>query len=472
MIKIINSKSQIALKKILNPRFYRGFFRLNSFIFAAILATSLSFFACNEMDEIGLDLINNPLQSNSTDTISLIAYTQTEDSLLTHQNDLSLLGFINDPVFGKTSASIYTEVLPRSLPPGITEIHTDSLRVDSVVLSMVYNGYFGDITQSHYVRVFELNEIVPSDSIWSNRELEIRDEIMVYNPSFIPLPTDTVWLGADSIPAPAQLRIRLDTEFGKRFINDRDSLNQFTINDQFRAYFKGLHISMEELEQPGSMLYFNLRNSGSRLSIYYGTLGGTNQHTLDFHMDDPVGRRFNHYQNFNHQFVDNNIRAQIFEGDTLQGDSLLFVQSMSNLRVKIQMPYIQDFMEGTRGDIAINSARLIIPVDDEYLQDTLELARTLILFREDPLRPGVITNLEDQFVAPGYFGGSLDAEKREYSFNITRHLQNVIEDANQNTPLYLRVSGSAQNAGRVVLKGPGREQPLRLEIRYTQPNTN
>lgn len=473
MIKITNSKSNIALKKIINPRYYRGFFRLKSFIVIGIMVFSLSFFACNEMDEIGLDLIDNPLQSNSTDTITLVAYTQMEDSLTTNKNELSLLGFINDPVFGKTSAGIYTEALPRKLPPTFADIHPDSLRIDSVILSMVYVGYFGDTTQTHHVRVFELDEVIPSDSIiYSNRQIETREEILVYNAEFLPFPTDSVYLGVDNKPSKAQLRLRLDNEFGRRFIEDEDTLSEMSINEDFRSYFKGFYVSLEELAQPGSMLFFNLRDTLSKFTVYYGTQGVENQYTLNFLMSDPLARRFNHYENFDHQFVDNNIRAQIHEGDTLQGDSLLFVQSMSNLRVKIQMPYMQDFMEGTQGNIAINSARLIIPVDDDYLQDTLELARNLLLFREDPLQPGNIINLDDQFVAPGYFGGQLDTLKREYSFNITRHLQGVIDDASLNTPLYLRVSGAAQNAGRVVLNGPGREQPLRLEIRYTQPNMN
>lgn len=474
MIKIINSKSNIALKKIINPRYYRGFFRLKSFIvITGILVFSLSFFACNEMDEIGLDLIDNPLQSSSTDTITLIAYTQMEDSLITNRNDLSLLGFINDPVFGKTGAGIYTEALPRKLPPTFAEIHPDSLRIDSVIMSMVYVGYFGDTTQTHHVRVFELDEVIPSDStIYSNRQLETREEIMVYNAEFLPFPTDSVFLGIDNEPSKPQLRIRLDNELGRRFIEDQDTLGEMSINEDFRSYFKGFYLSIEELAQPGSMLFFNLRDSLSKFTIYYGTQGVEDQYTLNFFMSDPVARRYNHYEDFDHQFVDPNIETQIFNTDTLMGDSLLFVQSMSNFRVKIQLPYMQNFLEETQGDIAINSARLIIPVEDDYLQDTLELARNLLLFREDPLQPGNIISLDDQFVAPGYFGGQLDTLKREYSFNITRHLQGVIDDASMNTPLYLRVSGAAQNAGRVVLNGPGREQPMRLEIRYTQPNTN
>lgn len=471
MIKITNSKSNIVLKNFFNPRFYRGFFRLKSLAIAGLLSLTLSFYACNDMDEIGLDLIDTPLQSD-LDTLPLVAYTQIEDSLLTHNTDISLLGFINDPVFGKTSAELYTEVLPRSLPPTIPDIPSDSLRIDSVVLSMAYNGYYGDITQTHHVRVFELDEGIPADSIWSNRQLAAGNEILVENSAFLPLPGDTLYLGEDSARVPPQLRLRLDTELGRRFFNDRDSISEMTINDDFRNYLKGFVLKMEEPDQPGSMLYFNLSNSQSKLTVYYAEIEDEDNQNLEFLMNDPLARRFNHYQNFDYEFADQNIKAQIFEGDTLQGDSLLFVQSMSNFRVKILMPSVQNFMDEMQGDIAINQAKLIIPVDDDYIQDTLELARFLYLFREDPQEPGVLISLDDQFVGQEYFGGELDADKREYSFNVTRHFQGILNDDFANTPLYLRVSGSAQNAGRAVLKGTGRDNPLRLEIQYTQPNTD
>jgi hypothetical protein len=473
MIKIYNTKLCTVLKKTINPRFHRGFFRFYSWVVALIIAMSSQFFiSCNELDEIGLDLIESPLTLKSTDTTTVFAYTQIEDSLLANQADLNLLGFINDPVFGKTRASIYTEAFPRAIPPNFVDIHPDSLVIDSVVLSLAYVGYFGDITLPQHIRVYELNDTIPRDSIFSNRVLAVKRELEVINPEFIPNPTDTVFVGLDSIPLPAHLRVRLNNDFAQQFFDDREELEEMTIYDQFRGYFKGLFITVEELEQPGAMLYFNLSSTVSRIQFFYRKTGVANNHSFEMILGDPTGRRYTHYDNFDHAFASDPIRAQIIEGDTLLGDSLLFVQSMSNYRVKIRLPYVSDFIDNTLGDIAINSARLIIPVDDLFLEDTLEIAQVLILFREDPERPGVLTNLDDQFIAPGYFGGSLNEDAQQYTFNITQHLQQIIDDPSKNTPLYLRVSASIQNAGRVVLKGPGRDDPMRLEIKYTHPSNN
>ncbi len=472
MIKIFNLKQYPVLKKTINPRYYRGFFRFRS-LFPVVFAImgAFVFFACNELDEIGLDLIDNPLKISSTDTLTLVAYTQIEDSLLVPQLDVHMLGVLNDPVFGKTSAGIYAEILPRTLPVEFVDIHPDSLRIDSVVLSLAYTntGYFGNRFRSMMLNVYELSDTIPRDSIYSNRQLGIKGQLPLERPRFRPQPKDTLFIGLDSIEMPPHLRINLSNEFGQRFFDNRELLEGITINDDFRGFFKGFYIHLDDYDhEPGCMLLFNLRSPFSRLQIYYRKTGLANNHTLNFFLDDPLGRRYTRFEN-DHSQTHPALRAQVLEGDTLTGDSLLFVQAMANYRVKIQLPNIHALISELDSEVAINSAKLIIPADDQIIEDTLGIANTLILLKEDLNNPGQLTNLPDQFVAPGYFGGSLDATKKEYTFNITRYFQEIIDDPSKNAPLYLRVSGSLQTTGRAVLKGPGRDNPMRLEIRYTQP---
>jgi len=473
MIKIFYTKHLFILKKVFSPRFYRGFFRLSSHMFL-LWAFALVVFlpSCNEVDSIGLDLIENRIQLSTSDTVTVVAYTQKEDSLSVTGAEFHLLGFTSDPVFGKINASIYTEALPTSLPASVVSISPDSLVVDSVVLSLAYAGYAGDLQTSFNVRVHELAEIIPLDSIYSNKTLDTKRELTLNNPVLQPInPADTMYIGEDSIVAPAHVRLNMDEDFGRRFILHIDSLNEldagYSTNDQFREYFKGFLIEVDEPDAPGAMLYFNLASSFSRFQVYYRALGSETQYAFAMPLGDALGRRFSHFDNFQDQFSSSLITAQL-QGDTLQGDSLLFVQSMATYRTKIQLPHLTQFIEDRDNEIAINSARLILPVEESLLPDSTFKALSLILFAEDPETPGRFVNLEDQFVAAGYFGGNLDEENSNYTFNITKHLQSILDDPTRITPLYLRVSGSFQNAGRIVLNGPKRENPMRLEIHYTQ----
>jgi hypothetical protein len=52
-----------------------------SALFAGALFLSVT--SCNEYDSIGLDLVDQPLSINSTDTISLVAFTAEEKPLIT-----------------------------------------------------------------------------------------------------------------------------------------------------------------------------------------------------------------------------------------------------------------------------------------------------------------------------------------------------------------------------------------------------
>jgi hypothetical protein len=466
------------LKKKINPRLYRGFFSLKSFVITGTIALSLSFFvSCNEFDTIGLDLIDNPLQFNSTDTISLVTYTQIDDSLMALNAKYHLLGFTNHPVFGKTKGSIYAEALPKNLNIKFG-IPADSLIVDSVMLLLAYSGYAGDTTIVQTIRLFELDAEIPIDSIYTNYTIPTRREIQINNPNFLPRPLSKVFLGTDTIGITPHLRINLDKEFGENFIRTVDSLNDanniFSTAQDYRDFFKGFLVSADEVEKPGAMMYFDLigTNSFSRLQIFYKKTGAEKNSLFEISLNNPTARRYTHYDNFNHSSVSNDIKAQVLDGDTLLGDSLLFVQAMSNFRVKIQLPYISELLNDQSSDLAINSARLVIPVDSSFELDSAETASSLNLFREIPGSPGKYTFLLDQFVGGGYFGGGLDKDKNEYVFNITQHLQMILNDPSLNTPMYLKVNGSAQNAQRIVLKGPGRTNPLRLEIKYTQPVTN
>ena len=96
------------MKTLINPRIYGVFYallkRVPLLVFAGIIIH-----ACSDMDEIGLDLIDTRAQMHSLDTLTIKAMTIPGDSIAMNLGSNNILGIINDPVFGKTRASIYTE---------------------------------------------------------------------------------------------------------------------------------------------------------------------------------------------------------------------------------------------------------------------------------------------------------------------------------------------------------------------------
>lgn len=474
MIKIFNSKHKIVLKNRIFPRLCRGFFSftpLTAWIFFSVLLFTVS---CTEdLDTIGMDLIDSQLDISSETVQPVSAFTQIEDSVPTSIAEVNLLGFYYDPLFGKTLSSIYTEAMPPELPfniPGNRE--PEELTVDSVVLILAYGGYFGDISIEQNLRIYELEDTIPPGTIYSNKTLNTKPELL-HSSSFLPKPDKSIYIidGEDTTDIqPPHLRVQLATSLGRRFIESAPITSGFTSFDDYRGFFKGLKITVEETSPPGSMLYFNLRSGMSRVQIYYHyyTEEDTINASYNLQLFNQFARKYSHFENFGHQDADQEIKNQALNGDTLAGMHRLFVQSMANFRTKIWLPEPDEIIDNSSGLTAINMAKLIVPVDENVIEDTLAIARSLILLRGDTI--GDIVGLRDQALGTAYFGGILNEDKMEYSFNITQHLQQVMSGELPNFPLYLRTSRSYENAGRTVIRGPGRdESPLRLEIQYTQP---
>ena len=479
MIKIFNPKHRVILKKFNIPRLSRGFFRFSRITAAFIIITGFYFSSCTkEFDRIGMDLIDDQLGLTSQTIHPVSVFTQIEDSIPSSLANLQLLGLYNDPVFGKTLASIYTEALPQTIPFNIPgSISPDSIVVDSVVLSLAYGGYFGNPSSYQLLSIFELEDTIPAGTIYSNKQLAYLPDPL-FSKSFIPQPGDSVYIlgpeGDTTNILPPHARFQLPVSFGRKFIDNSDVTSEFTSYEDYRGFFKGFHITVGDNNNvPGAILYFNLRSTLSRLEIHYHYISGadTTKTFYNFPLFDQFNRRFSHFENFGYTHASQEVKQQVLQGDTVAGLERTFIQSMANFRTKIWLPELDELIDNSSGQIAINSARLFLPIDTEIVQDNLGYSDRLILLRGN--EEGELVNLLDFEFGNVYFGGTLNEDKNEYSFNITRHFQKVLSGEIPNYPLYLRASNSFENAARAVLRGSGREEnPMRIEIKYTQPVNN
>ena len=130
--------------------------------FALFLLLLIFFFsACTKIvtTDIGTGLIP-PVDSVTTKEMFLDIVSKNIADTITRvgTGDDHSLGYVNDPLFGQTTASINVQLKPTSFPfyfPGAK----DSLSIDSTVLVLSYKGVWGDSTQPLAFRVYE----IPSD---------------------------------------------------------------------------------------------------------------------------------------------------------------------------------------------------------------------------------------------------------------------------------------------------------------------
>jgi len=406
---------------------------------------------------------NDQMHVLHCDTISLVAYTVKEDSIIGSETSYNLLGKNNDPIFGKNSASFYTQMRLESDAPtfGINPV------CDSIILSLVYEKVYGDTTTRQTVKVYELAKDIYYDSTYySNREFLTTGTPLGVK-TFVPDAHDSITIKGtpDSGIYVPQLRIPLSLSLGQRIFNAVGTTS-LSDNTKFPIFFKGLYLTSTSSSGEGSIMSFDLLN-GSKVTLYYHNSSDTLKHIYTFVIDNYCAR-INHFDHSKFQYANSYLKSEIF-GDTSKGKNVLYLQSMAGLKIRILYPYIRNLKK--YGKIAINKADLIVDVDDSTDVSTSKYAPPYELVLVDE-KNGVIRFLTD-LTSGGvtYFGGIYNSTAKEYKFNIARQIQQVIDGIEDNDGLSLLVwtADRPNTANRVVLKGTKRKTGnLRLQITYTK----
>ncbi len=397
------------------------------------------------------------LNVSISDTISIFAHTVKEDPIRSDETSYNLVGLNNDPIFGKNAASFYTQLRLSILEPdfGLYPI------TDSIVFSMVYDTIYGDSNAQHTFKIYELNEDMYRDSIYFSNKEFLTKSTPVGTKTFIPNYKDSVIVDGDTInKSPALLRIHLNKSLGDKFLSNSSKMET---NEDFCKFFKGFYVTSSSATGEGSIMSFKLVDIQSKVTLYYHNMTDTSKYT--FYINDYAAR-VNHFNHTKYQFANPFLKSQIF-GDTAKGQKVLYLQSMAGLKVHFSLPYLKDFVK--EGKIAINKADLVLSVDDSTDQSLGKYSPPpqLMLVEE---RDGEMYVLVDQLEGEGYYGGKYNKKTKEYKFNIARHIQQILDGVKENRTLTIVVYTSHRTniANRVVLKGPGRSDGLKLHITYTK----
>ncbi len=422
------------------------------FITAGIFISS-----CKEPDTIGLEVQppDDQLNLEHTDTLSLVTYTVLDDSIRSDETVLALAGQYSDPVFGIHSSSFYTQL---RLSSNNADFGANPV-ADSIVLTLVYKAVYGDTNTQQTIKVYELNQNIYRDSSYYSNNSFLTGSLLGTK-TFVPKPLDSVKV--DSVKKAPHLRVKLSPQLAQRFI-DVSGSSSLSDNATFLQFFKGLYITMTPSGNPGAILSFDLLNSLSQVTMYYKN-NASDSLKYNFVINENCARinHFNHHRYFN---ASSYLKSQI-KGDTIKGDSVLFIQSMAGLKVKIKYPYLKNLI--ANGKIAINKAELIIKLDNDDLSETDYAPPPQLVLLEE--QSGKIRFIIDQYEGISYYGGLYTASKKEYRFNIARHLQQILDGEKENLGLSLVVwtADRPSKANRVVLNGSKCKDPIRLSISYTK----
>lgn len=447
-------------------------YRIKSLIIAAVLIAFI-FSGCNKNTDLGMDLLpSTDLLSVKNKVIKddISAYTFRESSIRTDEAPKSLLGSMNDPVFGNTTIDFATQFRLVSFPD-----YGENPELDSVKLYLYYRIIYGDTLTPQHIRVYELNERIYSDEIDSTgnsarypyyQDVDLKSMAstqMIGELEFTPrVQVDTTTLDTfyQSITVP------LDISLGEKLMN-ADSLDMID-NDIFLNFFKGLYIETEKLSGgPGAILSLEAASSssfqGSALVVYYNNDENKAADTPDTlampYIITEYSARINRMtQDYSGTVFEPNLNM---ESNT---DSLIYIQSMGGLESKIIIDNLSLWQDST--NVAINKAELIFQIDT-ILSDPANYpppGQLLFTFID---KDGLQYLPRDYSFSPDFYGGKLN-DDYTYRFNITQHVQQIIEGVVENNGFYLTTGDKNSEAKRVILKGSTSKTGIKLVITYSK----
>ncbi|MFZ6023054.1 MAG: DUF4270 family protein [Bacteroidota bacterium] len=457
----------------------------NTFIFC-IISGSL-FTGCTRITstELGGGLIP-PIDGIITkDTIlDVITDTYTElDTTRIYKADVHVVGAItNDPIFGRTSASMFFELTPSYYPFFISG-NKDSLRIDSAVLILGYNGFYGDSTQPVRLTVSEIDQ---STRLNGSRLYPVNYPnaypISIGAPLASPVTVDIRRLG-DTVKnrfeiSTNQIRIPLRADVAQRFIKTYDSTNAYKNDSIFRTYFAGFALTADQNAPTNALIRISLSDTNTKFALYYSSssTGATTRDTTVQYF------RFNTLEGGDANFVTRNragsqVVNYITTNNNPKSDSLVFVQTSPGTTVRVRIPGLASL-----SNRIIHRAELIaeqVPDDANLLtiDQQMRVPRYLLLSvldsstnRKRNVRNNYIFSTDGPNITD--FGGfafykTIQGYNRvaSYSFNLSRYIQGII--SRKDTSHLLQLSAPTTDSIYYTNPYPG---PNSQQLYYLNPS--
>ena len=426
-----------------------------------VLLMCIFLISCNDnTSDIGMDLLDNLMGTDFTDTITLEAYSVLEDTINTTNTSANVLGHISDPIFGNSDAGIFTQI---SLSGAAVNFGVHPI-IDSVVLSLQISTYYGDTNSQVGIRVHELTESLDEEQqYYQNSSVAYNPTPLNYSLTGYTLKPNTNVVVDTGVYSP-HMRIRLSQQFGQNLLNHQDDLN-----NNMQDFLKGLYIgAVSHTGSRGYMLITSMTSALSGITLYYHNDSTQNmRYTLSCSDKCVRFTQFNH----NYQVSNNNIFVQeVLQNHRELGSQALFVQGGGGVKTRIKFPHLENSFKQFDNRVVIHRAELVISdldYDEEYLTHPINLSIQGIGKSDSAVR---FLPDDDYYTSSSYFGGTYDSKNHEYRFRITQYVQQLILQQNDwSNCINLVVRGSAVRPHRLMFDGTDPASPtrLRLEIAYS-----
>lgn len=351
-------------------------------------------------------------------------------------SDIHSLGYVNDPLFGETTATINLQLKP-SFPfyfPVSNDQTKDSLYFDSVVLILSYKGFWGDKSKGLSLKVLE----IPSDEPTAN----LSPDSIYRTDYFVPATSSRELSPSKSLDIGTfndtnHIRLRLNDSYGREMMYNYDSSNAYKSDSAFSLAFRSKLYQIMPEKTGSGLMKVSLTDTGTKLAIYY--------HYKDRDTANKIDTAFQYFSCTNTSCGSTNYIkrnrstgqvAAYLAPNTTENDDLIFIDAAPGIFAKLLVPGLDTVSNKIihRAEIVMEQVPADFSADDSLTAPNLFLAA----YSADTGRRFAIPN-DVQFSSASISNqsslGSFPVSKKDpstgktiasYRFDVSRYVQGVV----------------------------------------------
>jgi hypothetical protein len=413
---------------------------LIKYLIMAVFCTAFFLFSCRKEADLGKNFAPQNELSGAmlVDAFSLETYTVLNDSLPTNQPSVLLCGKHLDPEFGTITTQSFAQANLINLE-GL--VFGNNPKLDSIVLNLFYDYGYGDSSTAQTIHVHRLSESL-TGTVYNNKST------VAY---------DATELGSKSVALgrlPGIIQIRLSDSLGAEFLKMPLSVTQNA--NAFKEQFKG--IALIPGGQNAAVMGFSLIQNGCNIRLHFKDDSLTPQSVT--YPITTEGFRFNSINADRSNTLIQSLSETNTSINTKNTNNLVYLQSGTGLRMKVEFPHIKKFLENFDKKIFIVKAELEIPlVGNKKL-----IPNSRIISAESNINNKIKSENNAYFLIPADgnpIKPETDLEKAQqifeqnnrYTISCTSYIESVMNGSRENNGILLIPVGNQVSINRALVYG-------------------
>lgn len=301
-----------------------------------LLAIMVLFNACKKDNGFGSDLLpgENPLNLKYDDSTTLSVLSKFESPLRTDRLLFNYLGHIDQPTFGKTTASNTIQFgLPSELDTSLAPF-----TLKDANMYLFYDGYVGDTTQPVTISVHTLNSPINTSIIYNSNYIpsytnSIIGEVSNY---LIQPNTPKKLRDTDTAMITGFIKFPIDLAYANAVKNLLETGN-ITNDTLFNSKFPGLYIEPSSSQLGNTMIQLDLTNLSGGIYLTLTDKKGVDQiFFLSFSSSDFV------HTSLIQDYLGTTVNAAVESGQSPLEDKL-YIQSQAGVKTEVTLNNIEKF---------------------------------------------------------------------------------------------------------------------------------